>query len=143
MWLAACRLARGGEAAAFEEQNWAGYAFAAAEDRPRGLAIVRGLADPVRRQQLLRGAVDAAGWMSAAGHRDRAAAARTFICLVDGVRSASWISPRRMNRRCLVVGPYPVSMWRKAEWHHHPVAAVDTGLTAARTRLRFAARAPR
>jgi len=30
-------------------------------------------------------------------------------------------------------------MWRKAEWHHHLVAAVDTGLTAALTRrlIRF------
>jgi hypothetical protein len=30
-------------------------------------------------------------------------------------------------------------MWRKAEWHHHRVAAVDTGLTAALTRrlIRF------
>jgi hypothetical protein len=39
-----------------------------------------------------------------------------------------------MSRRCLAVGPYPVSMWRMAEWHHHLVAAVDAGLTAARTR---------
>ena len=35
-------------AAAFEEQDWAGYVFAAAEDRPVGFAIVRGLAGPVR-----------------------------------------------------------------------------------------------
>jgi predicted acetyltransferase len=35
-------------AAAFQEQDWAGYVFAAAEDRPVGFAIVRGLADPVR-----------------------------------------------------------------------------------------------
>jgi hypothetical protein len=39
-----------------------------------------------------------------------------------------------MSRRCLAVGPYPVSKWRNAEWHHQPVAAVDTGLTAVRTR---------
>ncbi|HUB43274.1 MAG TPA: GNAT family N-acetyltransferase [Streptosporangiaceae bacterium] len=35
-------------AAAFEEQDWAGYVFAAADDRPVGFAIVRGLAGPVR-----------------------------------------------------------------------------------------------
>jgi predicted acetyltransferase len=34
--------------AAFEEQGWAGYVFAAARDRPAGFAIVRGLAGPVR-----------------------------------------------------------------------------------------------
>jgi hypothetical protein len=62
------------------------------------------------------------------------AAARALICSADGVEPAPWIIPWRMNRRCLAVGPYPVSMWRKAEWHHHPVAAVDTGLTAARAR---------
>jgi hypothetical protein len=47
--------------------------------------------------------------------------------------------PWRISRRCLAVGPWPVSMWRKAEWHHHLVAAVDTGLTAAHTRrqIRF------
>lgn len=35
-------------AAAFEERDWVGYVFAAAEDRPVGFAIVRGLAGPVR-----------------------------------------------------------------------------------------------
>lgn len=42
--------------------------------------------------------------------------------------------PRRMSRRCLAVGPYPVSAWRSAEWHHQRDIAVDTGLTRARTR---------
>jgi predicted acetyltransferase len=34
--------------AAFEDQDWAGYVFATAGDRPVGFAIVRGLAGPVR-----------------------------------------------------------------------------------------------
>jgi hypothetical protein len=38
------------------------------------------------------------------------AAARAFICPADGVRSASQVIPWRMSRRCLAVGPYPVSM---------------------------------
>jgi hypothetical protein len=44
-----------------------------------------------------------------------------------------------MSRRCLAVGPWPVSVCRKADWHHHLVAAVDTGLTAAfiERRIRF------
>lgn len=42
--------------------------------------------------------------------------------------------PWRMARFCLAVGPWPVSKRRKGEWHHHLVAAVDTGLTIAFTR---------
>lgn len=55
-------------AAAFEEQDWAGYVFAAAEDRPAGFRHrPRPRRPGARPQQLLRGAVDAAGWGRAAG----------------------------------------------------------------------------
>jgi hypothetical protein len=38
------------------------------------------------------------------------AAARAFTCSADGVKPMPCIIPRRMNRRCLAVGPRPVSM---------------------------------
>lgn len=50
------------------------------------------------------------------------AAARALIRSTDGMRLGCWIIPCRMNRRCVAVGPCPISRRRNAESHHHRIS---------------------